>query len=223
MRGLRIRATLATPVVVGTPDGRLHLDSILAYAAMRPIEHTLPPIREQICVIEIPGLECVWRDAEGRPLWACSDLLPIGDRVLGTEYGHRRYPAYRAHLSKKPSANVQAGQFKEGRRQLRTVWAQQWEAQAIGEASTLQGLLNSISHIGSRASNYGRVLAWEVAEDESVTLETVLDECSVPAQALGDLGLSADHLSPFVAWTPPYWYQPAYADCREPKPCSYPA
>lgn len=222
MRGMTIRATLGTPVLAGTPNGRVHLDSVLAYAAMRPIEHTLPPVRQHVQVIEIPGLQCLWRDDEGRPLWACSDLMPRGEWIQGNEYGHRRYPAHRAHLSKKPSANTAAGQFKEGRRQLRTTFATHWEAQAIGNPDQIRSLLATVSHIGGRASNYGRVLRWEVVEDDTVSAESVLARRSVPVAALEALGIKPGRVNPFCGWTPPYWYHAWFQPCTEPEPCSSP-
>lgn len=217
-----IRATLGTPALAGTPDGRIHLDSVLAYAAMRPIEHTLPPARQHVQVIEIPGLLCLWRDEAGRPLWACSDLAPVGDWTQGVEYGHRRYPAHRSKLAKKASANTAAGQYKEGRRQLRTTCAMHWQALAIGDPEAIRTLLDSVSHIGSRATNYGRVLRWEVIEDDSVTVGSVLAGRPVPVAALEALGMQPGRINPFCGWTPPYWYHAWYQPCTEPAPCSSP-
>lgn len=222
MKGLVIRATTGTPVLAGTSDGRIHLDSVLAYAAMQPVEHTLPPARQHVQVIEIPGLKCLWRDEDGRPLWACSDLAPEGEWTQGSEYGHRRYPSHRANLAKKASANTAAGQYKEGRRQLRTTCSTYWEAQAIGDLDQISALLSTISHIGSRASNYGRVLRWNICEDDTVTIESVLSRRVVPLAALDELGMQAGRVNPFCGWTPPYWYHAWYKPCSEPEPCSYP-
>lgn len=216
-----IRATLGTPVLAGTPDGRIHLDSVLAYAAMRPIEHTLPPARQHVQVIEIPGLLCLWRDEAGRPLWACSDLAPVGERTQGVEYGHRRYPEHRSRLAKKASANTAAGQYKEGRRQLRTTVATRWEARAIGDPEQIRALLAEVSHIGSRSVNYGRVLCWEVIEDDGATAQSVLAGRPVPAAALAALGISPGRINPFCGWTPPYWYHAWHQPCMEPEPCTF--
>ncbi len=223
MRGMIIRATLGTPVLASTQDGRIHIDSVLAYAAMQPIEHTLPPARQHVQVIEVPGLYCLWRDEKGRPLWACSDLAPTGDWVQGSEYGHRRYPSHRANLARKSSANTAAGQYKEGRRQLRTTCATHWEAQAIGDSYQISSLLATVSHIGSRAGNYGRVLRWAVEEDESVTVESVLARRVVPVAGLDALGMQpGGDINPLCGWTPPYWYHPWYQPCSEPETCSCP-
>lgn len=218
MRGLRITAHLSTPVATLSQDGRVHLDSVLAYAVMRPIEHTLPPSRQSVQVIEIPALKCLWRDEAGRPLWACSDLIPVSPAMQSIEYGHRRYPADRAHLSKKPSANTAAGQFKEGRRQMLVTSAPVWEAVAIGKRDDVQALLDTISHIGGRSVNYGRVIRWEVTIDDAVTERDVINRRSVPEAA----GLEhSGKLNSFCGWTPPYWYHPWYTACMEPEQCSY--
>lgn len=222
MRGLKIRAVLGTPALAATPDGRIHLDSVLAYAAMRPIEHTLPPSRQHVQVIEIDGLQCLWRDESGKPLWACSDLYPVGNWTQGNEYGHRRYPADRAKLAKKASANTSAGQYKEGRRQLRTTSAMNWEAIAIGDADQIRALLATITHIGSRSTNYGRVLRWEVEEDDDVTVEKILHHRPAPVSALEFLGLKPVRINPFCGWTPPYWYHAWYQQCSEPELCFCP-
>lgn len=219
MRGIRITAHLSTPVATLSEDGRIHLDSVLAYAAMRPIEHTLPPSRQSVQVIEIPGIFCLWRDDAGRPLWACSNLTPISPAIQSIEYGHRRYPSHRAHLAKKASANTAAGQYKEGRRQMLVTSAPVWEAVAIGERHAVRSLLDTVSHIGGRVTNYGRVSRWDVVEDDSIDAQAVINRRAVPALSqLTHTGIR----NGFCGWTPPYWHMPWYTDCWEPAPCSYP-
>lgn len=222
MFGLRITARMGTPAIPSTPDGRIHLDSVLAFSAMRAVEHTLPPTRESVSIIDIPGLKCLWRDNNLRPLWACSDMFAVGDFALGREHAHRRYPSHRSDIAKKSSANTQAGQYKEARKQIKTISTESYQAIAIGDAEIILKLLREVPHIGSRiAAGYGKVLRWDVEIDNSVTIDSVLRAKPVPLDAA--LEFDIKQLKPTVrcGWTPPYWYQNWYEQCVEPSACSF--
>lgn len=208
MQGLIITATVGTPVYTGTHLDAVHLDSILAYAATCH----LPPLPQgEIRTVEVPGLMEAWRDEVGKPLWACSMLYAI-DPVAGQEYAHRRYPSHRAKMASKQSANLSAGQYKEGRRSVRTTDARLWKAMAIGDADVIRGLLDRVGHIGSRSSIYGHVIKWSVEPCDTVTLDRVMERRPVPARYA-----PCDTPDPFMAWTPPYWYHPWMEPCRRAK------
>lgn len=210
MQGLIITAYVGTPVYTGTHIDAVHLDSILAYAATCH----LPPLAQgEVRVVDIPGLHKTWEDDDGKPLWACS-MLYAKDGESGQEYAHRRYPSHRAKMAKKQSANLSAGQYKEGRRSIRTTDARVWEAMAIGDKDKVEGLLTKIGHIGSRASIYGHVIKWVVDECDSVTLDDVMSRRPVPVEYE-----SCDSPDPFMAWTPPYWYYPWMGLCRRAQNC----
>lgn len=224
MRGLTIRATVGTPVLAATSDGRVHLDSVLAFAANYPNAHQLPALRERVVCPEIPGLLCLWRSSQGLPLWACSDLAPAGLWTQGREYAHRRYPSHRADRARKVSANTAAGQYKEARKQLLTTSATHWQAQCIGDVDAIRSLLAGITHIGSRSSIYGRVLRWEIEPDDAVTAQTILARRPVPVAAMELLlpDVQPTRINPQCPWTPPYWYAPWNLPCMEPETCSSP-
>lgn len=208
MQGLIITAYVGTPVYTGTHFDAVNLDSILAYAAT---SH-LPPLPQgEARIVEIPGLKKVWQDTDGKPLWACSMLYAIRPET-GQEYAHRRYPSHRAKLAKKQSANLSAGQYKEGRRAVRATDARIWKAMAVGDVEVVRSLLAKVGHIGSRASIYGHVIRWNVEPCDSVTLEAVLERRPVPTAFA-----SCDTPDPLAAWTPPYWYHPWMSPCRRPK------
>lgn len=208
MQGLMITAYVGTPVYTGTHFDAINLDSVLAYAAT---SHLPPLTQGEARIVEIPGLKKVWQDADGKPLWACSMLYAIHPES-GQEYAHRRYPSHRAKLAKKQSANLSAGQYKEGRRAIRATDARIWKAMAIGDAGIIRNLLSKVAHIGSRASIYGHVIRWDVEPYESVTLDAVLERRPVPAAFT-----PCDTPDPLAAWTPPYWYHPWMGPCRRPK------
>ena len=209
MQGLIIKALVGTPVFTGTPHQAVHLDSILAYAATKD----LPKLKQgEVRLVEIPGLKKVWEDKSGKPLWACSMLYAV-EPETGSEYAHRRYPSHRAHLAKKQSANLSAGQYKESRRSIRTTSAMEWVAMAIGDKDIIASMLDRVSSIGSRSAVYGHVLKWSVEESDEVTLEKILERRPVPAEYIGE-DLACD---PFAPWTPPYWYHPWFSPCRSAK------
>lgn len=208
MQGLMITATVGTPVYTGTHLDAVHLDSILAYATTCH----LPPLKQgEARTVEIDGLMKAWQDEDGKPLWACSMLYAINP-TTGQEYAHRRYPSHRAKMASKQSANLSAGQYKEGRRAVRATMATTWKAMAIGDADKIRELLARVGHIGSRASIYGHVIRWEVAPCETVTLEKVLERRPVPVRFM-----PCDNPEPHKPWTPPYWYTPWMEACRSQK------
>jgi CRISPR type IV-associated protein Csf3 len=213
MRGLKITCRTGTPAIPSSDGGRIHLDSLLAFAAMSAIEYTLPAIGEAgpQC-IEIPGLMKLWESEDGKPLWAASDLFPA-DAGETSEYLHRRYPSHRADLSAKSSANTRAGQYKESRKTVTTVPPTIWTGFAFGDKASIEALLACVPHIGSRVgAGFGKVLSWAV-EDADVSLDRIASLRPVPLTAFPD---SKGRISPSCGWTPPYWYKPWYQPCMEP-------
>lgn len=222
MRGLIIRAHITGSVFSPYSHGKLNLDSILASASISGKEHEMPSLYHSVVSVDIPGLMCLWTDEDGKPLWAASLLFPVTDITIGKEYTHRRYPSHRADLSKKPSANTSAGQYKEYRKPIRTVQADEWVAYAIGDIGVIQELLSKISYVGSRrAAGYGRVQEWSVSVDDSVTIERIVKNRFVPVDALPFIDVVSENPTLISnPWTPPYHYSPWYSSCVIPDICS---
>lgn len=217
MNGAIITATVTTPVVTAAPQGRVHTDSVLAYAATLGIEETLPPVSSQTVPIEIQGLDVLWRSPDGWPLWACTDLYPVGEVSEAREYAHKRFASHRAAFGSKPGVSTVAGMFKEQRRVLRTFSAGQWRAALIcHDLQLVQELLQRVRHIGGRtAAGFGRVAAWDV-QPADVDVDWLLSRRCVPASA----GLRTDGpVAPALGWTPPYWHAALWEPALDASPC----
>lgn len=209
---LIITAELATPIVAAEGDAT-HLDSILSVAAMT--DHPHPSAWDGAAVVPLP-LELAWVSPEGRPLWACTPLLPSGDVLSSREYWHKRYPTHRAEFGSRQNAVTSAGRWREYRVPVHAASVDRLHALAIGNAEELERLLAGVSHIGKKGgSGYGRVGRWSITPAQH-TLADILANRSVPA-AYFETGKTTGVLSPSRAWTPPYWYAPWWADCRVPE------
>ena len=167
---LLIRARLLTPFAPAV-DGRLHLDSILSYAAVAAFP-TPPAWGDEPAVIPLP-LEPLWVSPDGLPLWACSDLHPTGAAHADIEYWHKRYPEQRMQdWCDKPNAPTTRGRYKEYRIPVRVVMPEDATlvALAIGHAETARELLAHVHFVGKKpAQGKGRVGRWEV---ESLAMPT---------------------------------------------------
>lgn len=214
MRGLIITASVTTPVVAGM--ARVNMASVLAWSAAA--FQTLPPLQDGPSIVQIP-LHVLWRDVDGKPLWAATDIYPVGKPLEGREYIHKRYPVARANLGRRMKINTSAGQFKEKRRPVRTLSAPEWQAAVIlGEGANpedIQLLLDEVTNVGSLgAAGYGAVHEWRL-EEADLEPEWIAARRNVPARA----GLIEGPAKPLRPWVPPYWYSPWWEDCVEGQPC----
>lgn len=211
MRGLIITATVTTPVVSGI--ARPNLASLLAWANAGVAG--APSVSDRIIVVDIP-LAVLWRDADGKPLWAGTDIYPAGEPVRGREYLHKRYPAHRANLGRKMKINTAAGQFKEQRRPVLTLSARHWVCACIAtDVDQVAALLKDVRSIGPKgAAGYGAVHEWRI-EEADISAEFVLRRRAVPVAS----GLSDGEVAPNRAWVPPYWHSPWWDDCHEGQSC----
>lgn len=204
-----VLADLVTPVVHAERE-RTHLDSILSAAAIT--DHPHPSAWDAVAIVPLP-LDLLWVSPAGLPLWASTPLAPVGERIDAREYWHKRYPAHRAELGDKLSANTSAGRWREYRVPVAAQSVSRLAALAIGHREELQRLLNGVTHIGKKgAMGYGRVARWQVIDGDH-GIDAILANRPVPlASGLG----GGKAIEPCRGWTPPYWFAPHWADCQVP-------
>lgn len=207
-----ITAELVTPVIHAERD-HTHLDSILAFAALT--DHPVASAYDGAAVVPIP-IMLAWVSPDGRPLWACTPLIPSGDAMATWEYWHKRYPSHRAEFGNKMNAVTTAGRWKEYRVPVHAQSVERLHALAIGHAESVEKLLSVVTHIGKKGGmGYGRVARWSVTP-ASHTLDDVLALRPVPVAYYEGLQ-PAGSLSLNRGWTAPYWYSPWWGDCVVPK------
>jgi len=206
-----ITAQLVTPIVHAERE-ITHLDGILSAAALT--NHPQASAYDQAAVIPLP-IDLAWVSPQGRPLWACTPLMPAGQGLATREYWHKRYPSHRAEFGDKVNAVTSAGRWKEYRVPIHAQQIDRLHALAIGNAEAVETLLAVITHIGKKGSmGYGRVARWSVTPGVH-DLADVLARRPVPVtyydgrQPVGTLALNR-------GWTAPYWYSPWWADCMVP-------
>ena len=209
---LRVSARLVEPYVPAAGI-RVHLDSLLAYAVASAYEDRLET--REVRVVPIPAA-AAWTDG-ARVLWAVGDLAPRpGTWRRDKRYRHRRYKEAEAEWSKKRSANLQVGRWKDNRTPVEAIIADRICAYMIGDAELVSELLSRVTHVGSNTHRgFGRVAEWDVrevepeAEDfEFVFRSYVMPTRNLPAIFGTDVIGHGMAYHPAVAWTPPYWYAP---------------
>jgi len=233
MRPLLVSASLGSPYVPADPDGRVHLDGLLAYALVALIQgqgvtlSSPDPERPEGWVVPLP-LRLLWISPEGLPLWAAGDLYPFGSFVRGRTYLHRRFPGAEMEWSTRKNANTSAGRWKEARVLTSYVHAREVRALAIGHPGWVRHLLREARPgVGKwAAKGFGQVLEWEVYEtnepEEDFLLQILglrnlpLDYWMEIREGLGRVLPSV--IMPRVAWTPPYWYAPYHGPGLVPLP-----
>jgi len=210
---ITITAELLTPVIHAEKD-RTHLDGVLTFAALTT--HPVASSYESHTAVVIPlPLDLAWVSPNGKPLWACSPLVPIGAGVDSREYWHKRYPTHRAEFGDRLNAVTTAGRWKEYRVPVNAQSVDRLVAHAVGNAPEVEKLLSVVTHIGKKGSmGYGRVARWIVAP-ATHTITDVLALKAVPV-AYFDGQQPSDRVALNRAWTPPYWYAPWWSDCVVP-------
>ena len=210
MRPVVVRGILATPYVAAEPDGRVHLDALLAWAVANVFPYPIH-YEDGVGLIPLP-LMLLWVSQDGLPLWAASDLLPQGEILRDRSYWHKRYPAAEAEWARKRSANVRAGRWKEYRMPLYHIRVPEVRGIAIGVPGEIERMLEVVTHVGKKpAHGYGRIVRWIVEplnEDRETVLRAILTERNVPVAYYEEVGLEARGRVRIGGWTPPYWYAP---------------
>jgi len=218
---LLIRATLLEGYIPAEREV-LHWDGQLAWAAVEAWD--LPTPMQEIAVVPLPlALLDVLDGPDGArlPLWAASNLQPVGQWRTDRRHWHKRYPADHADWARKVAASVNSGRWKDRRVPAQTVLVRELQAICIGHRETIEALLPLLTHVGKRtASGYGRVARWSVVPlplSEAEAIERILANRPVPFASdarRGSLPLNG-RIRPRCGWTPPYWYAPWHLPCIE--------
>lgn len=205
---MRVVATMGGPYVPAV-DGAIHLDGALSSASCAAISAG-PNQDFSDAVIPVP-LRLLWVSASGRPLWAASDMRPVGPSGQAKAYWHRRYPVERADLADKTNANTSAGRWKDYRVPLAMTLAHQIEGLCVGDVEFVRRLLSEhVTHVGKKPSQgKGRVLQWDVEPLElpaDVAIDAILQARPVPLDYFRETGRAvAGRIMPRAGWTTPYW------------------
>lgn len=209
--GALITAHVVTPVI--TSPWRINLAALLTWAVC-----DARPVSPELLIVDVPGLHLFWRDDDGMPLWAATDIYPVDDAFESREYAHKRFRDDRADFARSMKISLVAGQHKDRRVPLRVVQCDTWVAAALTDDITaMREQLARVRSLGARgASGYGRVASWTVEEfdcDEAF----ILARRAVPVHS-GLIDTETANL-PHIAWTPPYWHPPLWKPGREGQPC----
>jgi len=190
----------------------LHLDGLLAAAAVR-LATSGAGLPDASDAYDIPlPLDCLWRSEAGHPLWAATDFFPVGSSALDAHSLQKRPVDGRYSKPNTRAGNLDIVTIK-GRHMARMIAASAtvadaWEAWCIGDAATVQALLAGfITHLGKhRGRGFGEVARWEV---EPCT-EFVLHKGGKTLRPLPftpgwDKGFEVAGRLALVGWTPPHW------------------
>lgn len=207
---LLLTATATRPVIcqMGGPN----IASLLAWSVAE--ERGMVATRDSVSQIDLP-LVCLWRDADGWPLWAATDIYPVGPQTISRQWLHKRFPADRAWLSNRMKVSLVAGPFKERRVPVAAIACHTWQGVVLAtDAAEVGRLIQRVRSIGSRsAAGFGAVHSWRVERCEA-DVDFVLARRNVPV----DSGLRTGKAAR-MPWTPPYWHAGMWADCVGAQPC----
>lgn len=210
METLEVEARLAAPYTSSTPEGRVALDGILAWAVAS--EYMAEVSDGKAYTVPIPLL-AVWSDPRGLPLWAASDLTPVGVQGHSRIYTHRRIEPHTLEWAAKKRLDTVAGRWKDVRTPVALIHARALRAIVVGVRGEILRLLDRVTHVGRRTSlGYGRVLRWRVRPVD-YPLAAILMDRPTPTAFLQSHGLPDDPQA-YGGWTPPYWYAPWHTVIR---------
>ncbi len=218
MRPLRVTVHLVPPGRVGGYDP-IALDNLLARCVVMEAcggSALAEPDGALGYVLPVP-LRCLWRSADGVPLWAATPLMPEGETITDSEYWHKRTQPGTLTWSKsgRYSVNARTGRFMERRVPLPVTTARTWRAEVIGDAAEIARLLAPLTHIGKkRAMGLGEVERWTITPLDAFQLvrdERLTRPLPAAAVALLDGALPVDPPAP-IGWTPPQWRPALFLD-----------
>ncbi len=196
----------------------LLLDGVLAWCMVH--ELTLGqgvPQSEEGYLLPTP-LQCLWRDAEGFPLWATTPAHPEGASTKDVSYRHKKHPSGRFVKGRKGRFNISPsdGRFMERRVPVPTEIADRWTIRCVGNAIEVGRLLEYLRAVGKeRARGFGAVDHWLIEPDEREwrLVENFALARTIPEGCVASL-LNADQPQGYpslVGWTPPYWLPGLFA------------
>lgn len=221
MEGLTVTAVLAAGSVV-LQYNPIYLDGLLASAVTQlSINGRGLPDTADAYDIPLP-LECLWRSAEGYPLWAASCFFPADRWEQDVVYLHKRAATGRwsraAGGKSRPLRIVTSmGPDMERRVPMPAVATGYLEARCIGNAEAIAGLLEQIRYLGKRR-NLGTacVQEWRVQrrnwEPGDVLESNGQLVRAVPVGGAHLLSSAPDEPPGVVGWTPPQWKAPLFGD-----------
>ena len=193
------------------------LDNILAWAVVREATQGAGLAgSQQPYALPLP-LRCLWRDEEGLPLWAATQLQPTGLVEQDVAFYHKRPPEgrYTKTKSGRFAPTPQEGRWAERRIPTPCVVAQRWTATCDGNADEIARLLRGIGYVGKhKGAGHGEVERWEIEPVAEFRLvESGRLTRTMPRAAAEIIGVPA----PFgeaapVGWTPPQWKPSLFAD-----------
>lgn len=201
---LRVVAILRDGAPLAAYDP-VNLDNLLARAVVQEATGgALLPESSTPYALPLP-LRCLWRSADGLPLWASTPFRPEGQNVADVTYWHKRA---QPGVWTKGNLNFRNGRWMERRVPVPTIICQRWVADAEGDPHEVARLLRMVAFLGKkRAHGFGEVASWMVEPLESFAL--VHDGRLTRAMPLLAVSLLGGALpegeSVPVAWTPPQW------------------
>lgn len=208
MTAVKVTAVLLQPVV---SYSGLHLDGILAHAALeRATGGAMLPQSARYVEVAIP-LRVLWRNAAGVPLYASTDLLPwvTGWSATDVVWLHRR--ALEPHQTR---ANLKTGKgrYKERRSPMPALVTDRLVAYADGDMDEIAALLTRVTSIGKKRAVLGAVREWIV---EPVDEFSFTDEAGHALRPIHHLYLYGEERGDGVtlAYSPPYWHVATRAVC----------
>lgn len=208
---LHVQATLSKPY---TPshDDVVNLDSIITAGVMSIVPFgSLPGEGARASYIVPLPLQLAWVSDDGNPLWAATEMRPVGLVQKGVEYIHKRHPRDRLNLHMGGAVVTTAGPLKDVRVPQYVMLAEKVEGWCIGAPDAIQAALSHITHIGKKPSiGRGHVLSWHV-EPADVDLAWIMDRRACPIKSVGDCGPERKQ---HTAWSPPYWDRTKHGLCR---------
>jgi len=201
----------------------LNLDNLLARCVVdEATQGARLPSNPEGYVLPVP-LRCLWKSAQGAPLWAATPFVPQGESFTDTHYYHKRLQSGLWTGTKRGQIKINAsnGRYMERRVPVPSVTAERFVAHCIGNAEEIARLLGNLAHVGKRrAVGFGEVKRWLI--DEEIEFYLVRNSKltrNMPALAfdgtIEDCGLVPNSLpegepAP-VGWTPPYWLPSQFA------------
>lgn len=192
------------------------LDNLLANQVMRQAGFDSLPDHQDCYDIPLP-LKCLWRNANGWPLWAASYFWPDSETYQWSLVQHKR--AITGQWSegrgkdKTLSLNKHAGKHKEKRIPVpvETSATGRYTATAIGNFETVCELLENVTQLsGRRGIGMGEIDYFEISVVEYVNPLITGDKLA-RAIPLAAAELLPPHTRittgyvPSVGWTPPQW------------------
>lgn len=207
MRPLRITAEMSDPVAYYHP---VHIDGILASRVVEEVTRGagVPPSQDWYYT-PLP-LEVVWHNADGVPLWTCTDLAPDIQWEQEIVYLHRRAPD---PIMTRKNLDVGSGRHKEKRTPLPTIVAESLTCDVVGNAQEIARLLLGVTAIGKKRTVLGSVATWSI---EPINRFTFVDDQNYARRPipLGYLDVFQDAKA--MAYSAPYWHMATRMLCVPP-------